>query len=680
MSLESQDGPWVLYVDPDGELCEQVTGAFADNGIRAESVDDIDAANAVLAERRPSCLISEYELPSGSGITLLEDVRRSYDGLPFVVFTDSGSEQIASEAVSAGVTEYIPKQPLSDQTPHLIQRVRDHLETTANEIVTEPLKDKAMDHAPVGITIADMRLPDEPLVYVNDAFERLTGYSVEETVGRNCRFLQGEESDSEAIATMREAIESDDSTAVELRNYTKDGEEFWNRVEIAPIQSSGDEVTHYVGYQTDVSARKEAEIAAHERADALEQKQQELESVLARIEGLLQSVSVRVINARTSDELEQQVCGALVEAAGYERAWMSERAPNGNTVEPAPTTATDGDNESILNPTPALVETALKQGVVAFDGTTPPEPTGIATLPDSSELPAIESVSSWLGTVDEARRAVVPVIYRGTTYGVIGIQASDDHTFDRHEAVVLSTLGRIVGTALNTVRTQSLAQGDTATELELSLGEGASFVGLTSTVDCQLEHVGTVPPGEGPGLKLFFEVTDESPTAVAEAAVSQDSIDEATVVRTADDESGGLVSLSLLDSPLVDALTDYSGTITDATAADGTGTVTVQLSQDTNPRTFVEELEDCIPAVSLDAYHEEKRPQLTNQEFVADVNGRLTNRQRDALQTAYVSGFFGMPRQANGDELADAMGITRATFHQHLRTAERKLLDAFYDD
>jgi len=668
--------PWILYVDPDGQVREQVTTAFAEEAIRTEAVSDIDVAESILADDRPSCLISEYEFPDKSGLALLKSVRKDHEELPFVIFTDSGSEKIASRAVTAGVTEYILKEPFPRQRSRLVERVAELFDTAPAGTVGETLKDRAMDRAPVGITIADMRLPDEPLIYVNDAFERLTGYSVEETVGQNCRFLQGEGSDPEAIATMRKAIENDESTAVELRNYTKDGHEFWNRVEIAPIQSEGGETTHYVGYQTDVSARKDAEIAARERADALERKQQELEAVLTHIEGLLQNVSVGVINARTPTDIEQEVCDALIKSGEYRRAWMSERTPDSDSVEAAITTAVDGDDGSAVDPAPELVETALQESVVAFDGTPPAWPDRAADV--SASDPAIESVSSWLGTVHETERAVVPVTYRGTTYGVIGIQTDGDHQFDRHEAIVLSTLGRIVGTALNTVRTQSLLQGDAAIELELSIGASESFVDLTTNVDCQLDHVGTIPPGEDPTLKLFFKVTDGSPAAVAKTARSQAGIDDSTVVRAAENQNSGLVRLSLVDSPLVDALVGHSGTITDATAVDGTGTVTIQLSKDANPRTFVEELESQLPEVTLNSYHDDQRPQRTNQEFVAEVNKTLTDRQRDALKTAYASGFFNWPRQVSGDEVGDVMGITRATFHQHLRTAERKLLDAFY--
>jgi PAS domain S-box-containing protein len=675
MSPTIQGAQWILYVDPDEVMRERVTDAFDGRGLEVAAVSDAERAQEILADGFPSCIVSEYELPSSTGFDLFEIVRESHEIVPFVLFTDSGNERVASDAMTAGVTEYFPKQPLAKQIPTLVDRVETLLEGFPDGDLNEHLKDRAMDRAPVGITIADMRLPDEPMIYVNDAFERLTGYDVEEAVGQNCRFLQGEQSDERKISRMRAAIENDEGTAVELRNYRKDGTEFWNRVEIAPISDANGEVTHYVGYQTDVSARKEAEIAARERADALERKQKELESLLARIEGLLRDVSVSVIHARRPEEIEQQVCDALAAADGYELAWIGERFHESDAVDLE--VITEGD-ESDIDPSGPLVAAALRDTVVAFDGTQQTGDQHSISEDDGAVSATDKGVATWLGESEHSRRAVVPMTYRDTTYGVVGIHTDGDHEFDEHEAIVLSTLGRIAGTALNAVRSQSLLQGDAVTELELSIGADEGFVALTSVVDCRLDHVGTIPPGDDPDMKLFFEVENGSPDAVAEAARSRADITSATVVRTAESGDAGLIRVAVKESPLLDALVEYSGTITDARAVNGTGTVTVQLSKDADPRTFVEEFEARVPSGSLKSYRDDERPQRTNQEFVAEVTASLTDRQRDALRTAYASGFFDSPRQASGDDIADVMDITRATFHQHLRAAERKLLDAFF--
>ena len=90
------------------------------------------------------------------------------------------------------------------------------------------LKELAMDASSCGITIADIRQPDQPLIYVNDAFITITGYSREEVLHRNCRFLQGMNRDQTGVDKIRRAIREGAHCTVLLRNYRKDGTPFWN--------------------------------------------------------------------------------------------------------------------------------------------------------------------------------------------------------------------------------------------------------------------------------------------------------------------------------------------------------------------------------------------------------------------------------------------------------------------
>jgi PAS domain S-box-containing protein len=121
------------------------------------------------------------------------------------------------------------------------------------------LLQQSIDNANVPITLADPTQPDNPLIYVNDAFEAVTGYSPEEAVGRNCRFLQGADTEPEKSSALRQAIDNEEPATVELRNYRKDGTEFWNRLTVTPIHDDDDELVRYLGTQEDVTDRKERE-------------------------------------------------------------------------------------------------------------------------------------------------------------------------------------------------------------------------------------------------------------------------------------------------------------------------------------------------------------------------------------------------------------------------------------
>ena len=89
-------------------------------------------------------------------------------------------------------------------------------------------------------------------------FLRMTGYSRDETVGRNCRFLQGPRTDVKHVGVIRDAVEAEHECCVTLLNYRRDGTPFWNRFFVAPLRDAGGRVQHYVGVQTDVTAEVEA--------------------------------------------------------------------------------------------------------------------------------------------------------------------------------------------------------------------------------------------------------------------------------------------------------------------------------------------------------------------------------------------------------------------------------------
>lgn len=122
-----------------------------------------------------------------------------------------------------------------------------------------------------GVTISDVTTADYPLVYVNPGFEVMTGYTAEEVIGRNCRFLQGNERDESTLERIREALRNEEPCRVTLRNFRKDGTLFWNELTMYPLRNEEGELTHYVGIQRDVTERKklEAQFLQAQRMDSI---------------------------------------------------------------------------------------------------------------------------------------------------------------------------------------------------------------------------------------------------------------------------------------------------------------------------------------------------------------------------------------------------------------------------
>lgn len=111
------------------------------------------------------------------------------------------------------------------------------------------------------VTVADVNTPDAPIVFCNKAFLDLTGYDEGEVIGRNCRFLQGPDTDAAAIHRLGSSIAHGTESIETILNYKKDGTAFWNDLLVSPIKDDSGRVTHYVGFQTDISERLEKERA-----------------------------------------------------------------------------------------------------------------------------------------------------------------------------------------------------------------------------------------------------------------------------------------------------------------------------------------------------------------------------------------------------------------------------------
>jgi PAS domain S-box-containing protein len=170
-----------------------------------------------------------------------------------VIFVNQDPEQIPS----VDCFSVDPVAIITDPTnPELIEL---RLREARHELMNRHLKQRAMNTAPVGITIARAQETDNPLIYVNDGFLEITGYTRDEIIGKDCRLLQGEDTDPEPVEEIREAIQEERNITTQLLNYRKNGEPFWNRLSISPIRNHDGTVTHYVGIQEDVTVEKQQE-------------------------------------------------------------------------------------------------------------------------------------------------------------------------------------------------------------------------------------------------------------------------------------------------------------------------------------------------------------------------------------------------------------------------------------
>ena len=115
----------------------------------------------------------------------------------------------------------------------------------------------ALHSSILSILVTDNRLPDNPIIYCNPAFETITGYSRDEVIGLNCRFLQGSEQHSESALAIREALMEGRDVEIVIKNFKKDGSVFYNELHISPIRDSEGTISHFIGIQLDVTSGKD---------------------------------------------------------------------------------------------------------------------------------------------------------------------------------------------------------------------------------------------------------------------------------------------------------------------------------------------------------------------------------------------------------------------------------------
>ncbi|WEL21301.1 bacterio-opsin activator domain-containing protein [Halorhabdus sp. BNX81] len=648
----------------------------ADNVVVESATDFLAAAERVDTDEI-DCVVTDHVGSGFDGLALLESIRRDRPQLPVIVIPDVSEGAVARRAVAADATAYVPRtsenrlslvvDAIDDAVPEPTDgegQVRMPInDRTATE--QQRLKERALDEAPVGITIADATAPDEPLIYVNDAFVEMTGYEKEDAIGVNCRFLQGTETDAETTLELRDAVADEAAAAVELRNYRADGSPFWNNLEISPIRDDDGTVTNFVGYQQDITERRETEAA-------IRRERENLRRLLDRVEGLVSDVTEILVRADSRADIDEMTVERIGDGEEFDRAWIGEYDPPAETITITEDseTSTEPVTLELDDPNAAsgtdVIGTALRRGEVR-------------RFEDVAELESPVGGASTSGEDAESAGSgvVIPLVYRRTTYGVLAVYDQDPDAFDETERTILAALGRAIGSAINAVLSKRTVTTDATFEIKVLLEDQDLFLpDLADRLDGELAYRGARATDDG-SVRFLFRIDAGDEAAVRAGVDRYDAVTGMTVLSRAEQEC--TVEIVTAGTPFVTILSGYGGDIQDVSIdADGLE-LAFRVATEQNGRAIVEDLESTYETTTLISYTEADEPGETPQAFRSAVESELTDRQLTALRKAYVSGFFEWPRESEGDELADSMDVVPSTYYQHLRTAEKKLVRAFFD-
>ncbi|SEP11805.1 SpoIIE family protein phosphatase [Trujillonella endophytica] len=334
----------------------------------------------------------------------------------------------------------------------------------------QALRERAVIATDITFTISDPRQPDDPLIWVNPSFTRITGYSYDEAVGRNCRFLQGPATDPGALEEIRAALRAQRPLTTTLLNYRKDGTAFWNQLSISPVFDGEGELVSFVGVQTDVTervrveheresafaaeqaARQEAELARataeQARADA-ESARLQVEKATNRLALMAEATSTLIATLDMSDLLER-LAGLCVPLLA-DWVFLTLVDEHGEVAETA-YRHRDGHEEE-LRAFSTLHAQHLPPGSPSRQSMRSNRPTFIDR--DRARIEAAfatEAARDAFDAVGGHSVVTVPMVARRRTRGAMALIASGDRTFTREDVDLAEDLARRAALAMDNVR------------------------------------------------------------------------------------------------------------------------------------------------------------------------------------------------------------------------------------
>jgi diguanylate cyclase (GGDEF)-like protein/PAS domain S-box-containing protein len=261
----------VLLIDDDEDdyvLTRSLVSEIKGELFQIDWVATYSEALVKIAQKQHDVYLVDYRLGKQSGLDLLQEALALNGDAPFILLTGQGDRSLDIAAMQAGATDYLVK---GEMTALILERTIRYAISYSHTLKTLrlALQEKsqlalALANISTGVVITDPNQPENPVIFVNSAFSELTGYTAAEVIGKNCRFLQGADSDPAVIQQIREAITQLKPIVCTILNYRKDGTPFWNELTINPVFDENKQLSNFIGLQTDVTARERAEAALRE--------------------------------------------------------------------------------------------------------------------------------------------------------------------------------------------------------------------------------------------------------------------------------------------------------------------------------------------------------------------------------------------------------------------------------
>lgn len=491
--------------------------------------------------------------------------------------------------------------------------------------------------------------------FVNDGFVQYSGYSASELLGRHVSIGMDEDAIERAMERIADLIENDpEGTAtLEYEVVTKAGDRVPVENRISLLFDDDGQFKGTSGVLWDISERKAREAE-------LERQREEL-TVLNNVNRVGRHITEAVIEQSTRTEIESTVCTHLAEAESYRFAWIGDVDVNTQTVQVRAEAGVEGYLDGVTIS-------------VDPDDERSRGPTGRALL--TGEMQTVrdnESHDPWRERTenhDVRSSAAVPIVHEGTTYGVLNVYADRPEAFEGQERTVISQLGEVIGHAIAATERKRALMSDEIVELEFLIPEVFEAVGADAAAEGTITLDHAVPLEDGAFL-VYGTATPEAVESV-EALVAALAHWEKVTFRS----DGEAFELRLSEPPVLSVLASLGGSVEEVRIEDSDYHMTLHVAPTVESRRVVEAVTSTYPSAELRRRQQRARSDRSPDDVRRVMQTALTERQRAALEAAFHAGFYEWPRERSAEEIARSFGVAAPTFHYHLRTAERKVLDA----
>lgn len=402
------------------------------------------------------------------------------------------------------------------------------------------------------------------------------------------------------------------------------------------------------------------------------QRQEQLEA-LNSLNQIAQDVTHIVITTSSREELEREVCDRFASSDTYRFAWIGEIKRGSDQVIPR---VAAGVEDSYLESISISID----------DDETGRGPTGRAI--QTHEVQIVRDIQTdpdyepWREQADRygyQSSAAIPIVYEGVRYGVLNVYASSPNAFSDPEVEIFTRLGGGIGHAIAAIERKDALVSDAALELEFQV-DGI----LDELTEFSAEQSGRIQIDNlavyGDAVYAYGTAFDILETEFRDTIDRADSVDEYRELPANLDDPTFRFEIVLTDArPLCEAVAAHGGKVRSMTITDGELRIVMEYPRGTDTRQMIDLLQEQVSNVSLLSQRMIQRTDGAEND-PRSVLGNLTEKQREALETAYIAGYFNWPRTSNASEIAERLGISSATLTQHLRAAERKFFETIFEE